>query len=75
MTDEMYNVGEIVDMAWCDKTSFDDIKRMTGLSEKQVIPIMRVNLKASSFRLWRKRVSGRVMKHAKLASRVPSMTK
>ncbi len=53
-------------MAWCDKTSFDDIKNITGLAEPDVIKIMRSSLKASSFRLWRKRVSGRSAKHKKL---------
>ena len=56
-------IGEIIEMAWCDKTSFDDIKNITGLSEKSVITIMRQNLKPNSFRLWRKRVTGRKTKH------------
>lgn len=59
-------LSEIIEMAWCDKTSFDDIETITGLSEKEVIKLMRENLKPSSFRLWRKRVSGRTMKHKKL---------
>ena len=53
-------------MAWCDKTSFDDIKDITGLAEPDVIKIMRSSFKPSSFRLWRKRVSGRTAKHKKL---------
>lgn len=53
-------------MAWCDATSFDTIERQTGISEKQVIKIMRSYLKPSSFRVWRKRVSGRKSKHEKL---------
>jgi uncharacterized protein (TIGR03643 family) len=57
-------ISEIIDMAWCDKTSFDDIKKITGIAEQQVINIMRLNLKPSSFRLWRKRVSGRKAKHS-----------
>lgn len=59
------NVSEIVEMAWCDKTSFDDIEAITGLSEKETIDIMRGNLKPSSFRLWRRRVNGRKAKHKK----------
>lgn len=58
----------IIDMAWCDKTSFDDIKSQTGVSEPEVIKIMRKNLKSSSFRLWRKRVTGRTAKHKMLKS-------
>jgi len=57
------NISEIVEMAWCDKTSFDDIKTITGLSEPEVILIMREHMKPSSFRMWRKRVSGRKAKH------------
>ncbi|QUE31720.1 TIGR03643 family protein [Francisella philomiragia] len=65
MNDKDITISEIIEMAWCDKTSFDSIKNITGLSEPQVIKIMRNNLKPSSFRLWRKRVSGRVAKHQK----------
>ncbi|MEY8766606.1 MULTISPECIES: TIGR03643 family protein [Francisella] len=65
MDDKNITISEIIEMAWCDKTSFDAIKNITGLSEPQVIKIMRNNLKPSSFRLWRKRVTGRVAKHQK----------
>ncbi|KFJ43397.1 TIGR03643 family protein [Francisella philomiragia] len=65
MSDKSITTSEIIEMAWCDKTSFDSIKNITGLSEPQVIKIMRNNLKPSSFKLWRKRVSGRVAKHQK----------
>ena len=60
-----HHVSEIVEMAWCDKTSFDDIEKISGLSEDMVIKIMRSHLKTSSFKLWRARVSGRVSKHTK----------
>lgn len=56
---------EIVEMAWCDDTSFDAIKETTGLSETEVISIMRRHMKPSSFRMWRKRVTGRAAKHAR----------
>ena len=58
--------NKIICMAWCDKTSFDDIKAQMGFSETEVIHIMRKNLKPSSFRMWRKRVTGRVTKHKML---------
>ncbi|MGQ4001811.1 TIGR03643 family protein [Francisellaceae bacterium CB299] len=58
--------NKIIGMAWCDKTSFDDIKAQMGFSETEVIHIMRKNLKPSSFRMWRKRVTGRVTKHKML---------
>ena len=58
--------NRVIDMAWCDVTSFDAIHLQTGLAEKDVIKIMRRYLKPASFRLWRKRVSGRKAKHARL---------
>ena len=59
------NYDKIIQLAWCDKTSFDEIKRKFNLSEDQVINIMRLNLKLKSFKLWRKRVGGRRSKHQK----------
>lgn len=50
-------------MAWEDRTPFDAIKSQFDCGESQVIKIMRTNLKASSFKLWRKRVTGRKTKH------------
>tara|TARA_Y100000590_G_scaffold267626_1_gene300541 strand:- start:656 stop:880 length:225 start_codon:yes stop_codon:yes gene_type:complete len=57
---------DIVGMAWFDKISFEEIKKKTGFSEKEVIDIMRKKLKRSSYILWRKRVRGRPSKHRKL---------
>ncbi|MBW8309922.1 MAG: TIGR03643 family protein [Candidatus Paracaedibacteraceae bacterium] len=59
------NINEIIEMAWCDKTSFDNIRTITGLSEHVIIQIMRQNLKPRSFKLWRKRVTCRNTKHAR----------
>ena len=58
-------ISEIIALAWDDETSFDAIKLQTGLSEGEVITLMRQNMKPSSFRMWRKRVSGRTAKHQK----------
>ena len=58
-------ISAIIEMAWDDETSFDAIEAQTGLAEKQVIAIMRRELKPNSFRIWRRRVSGRATKHAK----------
>jgi uncharacterized protein (TIGR03643 family) len=55
----------LIRMAWHDRTSFDHIRETTGLSEAQVIDHMRRCLKPASFRLWRKRVTGRITKHRK----------
>ena len=57
------SVSEIIALAWADDVSFDKIKRDTGLSERDVIVIMRGHLKPRSFELWRARVSGRKTKH------------
>ena len=57
---------DVIGMAWSDRISFEEIKKKTGLSEKEVIQIMRKNLKRKSYLLWRKRVRGRSTKHRKL---------
>ena len=49
---------DIIGMAWSDKISFAEITKKTELNEKDVIKIMRKNLKKSSFVLWRKRARG-----------------
>ena len=56
---------DVIGMAWSDNISFEEIKKKTGLSENEVISIMRKNLKKSSYVLWRKRVRGRSSKHRK----------
>lgn len=58
----------IIEMAWEDRTPFEAIQTNFGLSESQVIKLMRRELKPSSFRLWRARVSGRKTKHRALRS-------
>ena len=60
------DTSRLIEMAWEDRTPFDAIERNFGLSESQVIAIMRTELKRSSFNLWRKRVTGRATKHAAL---------
>ena len=58
-------IDEVIGMAWSDKISFEEIKKKTGLVEKEVISIMRKNLKKKSYIVWRKRVRGRLSKHKK----------
>ena len=54
----------IIEMAWEDRTPFEAIQFQFGLSESQVIELMRRSLKRTSFNLWRKRVnSGISQKH------------
>lgn len=59
------NYNKIIQLAWHDKTSFDEIERKFNISEDEVIKIMRLNLKPGSFKLWRTRVNGRRSKHQK----------
>ena len=56
----------IIEMAWEDRTPFDAIFQQFGVPEKDVIKIMRKEMKPSSFRMWRKRVQGRSTKHTQL---------
>jgi uncharacterized protein (TIGR03643 family) len=60
------HISLVIRLAWEDRTTFEEIKERTGLVEREVIEIMRRELKPSSFALWRKRVGGRVTKHRKL---------
>ena len=55
--------SRVIEMAWEDRTTFEAIKHSYGLNEAGVIKLMRQELKPSSFRLWRKRVSNRATKH------------
>jgi uncharacterized protein (TIGR03643 family) len=57
------DTSRIIEMAWEDRTTFDVIEVTYGLNESGVIALMRRELTARSFRLWRKRVSGRNTKH------------
>ena len=61
-------LSRIVEMAWEDRTPFEAIQLNFGIGESEVISIMRSEVKARSFRLWRKRVSGRKTKHLALRS-------
>ena len=62
-------LDRIIEMAWEDRTPFEAIAFQFGLQEKDVIKVMRGNLKESSFKRWRKRVnSGVSTKHLKKRS-------
>ena len=56
-------LSRVIEMAWEDRTPFSAIEHSYGLDETAVIKLMRRELKASSFRLWRERVMGRDTKH------------
>jgi uncharacterized protein (TIGR03643 family) len=61
-------LSRIIEMAWEDRTPFEAIEFNFGLNESAVISLMRRQIKPSSFRLWRKRVSSRKTKHQSLRS-------
>jgi uncharacterized protein (TIGR03643 family) len=59
-------IDRVIEMAWEDRTPFEAILFQFNLNEKNVIKLMRTNLKESSFKRWRKRVnSGVSQKHLK----------
>jgi uncharacterized protein (TIGR03643 family) len=62
-------LDRIIEMAWEDRTPFEAIEFQFSLPEKEVIKMMRTNLKQNSFKRWRKRVhSGVSLKHLKKRS-------
>ena len=60
------DIDRIIEMAWEDRTTFEAIQFQFGLTEQQVISLMRNQMHPKSFRNWRARVRGRKTKHQKL---------
>lgn len=60
---EIIDIDRLIEMCWEDRTPFEAIEYQFGLKEEDAIKIMRNNLKPKSFKVWRKRVSGRKTKH------------
>ena len=58
----------IIEMAWEDRTTFEAIEIQFGLKQQDVIKLMRKEMKASSFKMWRERTKGRNTKHEALRS-------
>ena len=63
---ETIDIDRLIEMCWEDRTPFEAIEYQFGLNEEDAIKIMRNNLKPKSFKVWRKRVSGRKTKHMEL---------
>ena len=61
-------LSRVIEMAWEDRTPFEAIENSYGLSEKDVIKLMRSEMRSASFKLWRKRVTGRKTCHEQLRS-------
>ena len=66
------DTDRIIEMAWEDRTTFTDINNQFGLKEKEVIKIMKDNLKRNSFLKWRQRVRGRKTKISSISNRFKS---
>jgi uncharacterized protein (TIGR03643 family) len=62
------DIDRIIEMAWEDRTPFEAIELQFGLPEKDVIKLMRRELKPSSWRLWRERAQQVSHKHLKKRS-------
>lgn len=60
------DLSMIIQRAWEDRTTFETIQSQFGVSESDVVWIMRNHLKHSSFKMWRMRIRGRVTKHRAL---------
>jgi uncharacterized protein (TIGR03643 family) len=60
------DIDRVIEMAWEDRTPFEAITFQFGLTEQQVIQLMRSQMRLSSFKMWRARVQGRATKHALL---------
>ena len=69
MSKELYqnltdrDLNRVIEMAWEDRTPFDAIETQFGLTEAQVIILMRREMKLSSWKMWRERVQNRSTKH------------
>jgi uncharacterized protein (TIGR03643 family) len=62
------DIDRVVEMTWEDRTPFDAIQAQFGLSEQDVIEVMRQQMKPASWRMWRARVQGRATKHTALSA-------
>ena len=60
------DIDRIIQMAWKDRTAFNEIQTQFGLTPGEIIKLMRAEMKPSSFRLWRSRTTGRKTKHVDL---------
>jgi uncharacterized protein (TIGR03643 family) len=64
------DVNRIVEMAWEDRTPFDAIEAQFGLTEAEVIKVMKNQMHLRNWKKWRARVQGRSTKHARLRAKM-----
>ena len=62
----LIDIDRVIEMAWEDRTPFEAIEFQFGLMEKQVIELMRKQMKRKCLETWRKRMHGRATKHQNL---------
>ena len=62
---EKPDISRIIEMCWEDRTPFEAIMQLYSLTEKEIISIMKTNLKNKSYIIWRERVQGRKTKFRK----------
>lgn len=60
------DIDRIINMAWEDRTPFEAIQFQFGLSEQEVIQLMKDQMTLKNWKKWRARVQGRKTKHRKL---------
>ena len=56
-------IDRIVQMAWEDRTPFDAILAQFGITEAEVIALMKSEMRLQNWKKWRARVQGRSTKH------------
>jgi uncharacterized protein (TIGR03643 family) len=59
-------IDRIIEMAWEDRTPFEAITAQFGLTEAEVIALMRHEMTLRNWQKWRARVQGRRTKHQAL---------
>jgi len=64
------DVNRIVEMAWEDRTPFDAIEAQFGLTEAEVIKVMKHQMHLRNWKKWRARVQGRKTKHRSLRKKM-----
>jgi uncharacterized protein (TIGR03643 family) len=60
------DTSRIIEMAWEDRTPLEAIERLFNINANQLVQFMCSELKSGSFKVWRKRMSGRQTKHLAL---------
>ena len=61
-------IDRIIEMAWEDRTPFEAIEFQFGLTEAEVIWLMKQEMQLRNWKKWRARVQGRATKHLALRS-------